>query len=231
VSDLTLLADNNELKLNRNLLKDQVSEILRDNIINGTILQGAKVVERELAGLLGVSRVPVRDALMQLEAEGLVVSKPSGRYVIRLTERDVRELYQIRIVLEKLAVDLVIEKASDQDLCLLSKKLDEMRYAVDIKDTRTYVQDDVEIHRLIWDLSDNTHLQRIFNSMMGPIFIFAANHARVYDWGVTLSLHEDLISSILKRDTAQTHKAVECHMDDALQRSLGLLAQQSTPNK
>jgi DNA-binding GntR family transcriptional regulator len=220
-----MLAGSNTLKLERNLLKDQVSEILRDNIMNGTILQGAKVVERELADLLGVSRVPVRDALMQLENEGLVVSKPSGRYVIKLTERDVRELNQIRVALEKLAVNLVIEHTSDEELSRLSKKLDEMRHAVETKDTRLYVQDDVEIHRLIWDLSGNTHLQRIFNSMMGPIFIFAANHARAYDWGVTLSLHEDLIGNILERDREQTHKAVERHMEDALQRSLGLLSQ------
>jgi DNA-binding GntR family transcriptional regulator len=231
MSDLALLSGNDSLKLERNLLKDQVAELLRDNILNGSINQGVKVVERELAELLGVSRVPVRDALMQLETEGLVVSKSSGRFVLELKERDVRELYEIRVVLEKLAVELAMRAANDAQLAQLTQKLDEMRQAVALKDTRSYVQGDVEIHRLIWALSGNTHLQRIFNSMIGPIFIFAANHARVYDWGVTLSLHEDLIDSITAHDVTRAHECVERHMDDALQRSLKLLAQSPASGK
>lgn len=231
MADMPLLAGGETLKLERNLLKDQVSDILRDNILNGTINQGAKVVERELAELLGVSRVPVRDALMQLETEGLVISRPSGRYVIELKERDVRELYQIRVVLEKLAVELVIAVATETQLARLTAKLDAMRHAVEIKDTRAYVQADVEIHRLIWSLSANLHLQRIFNTMTGPIFIFAANHARVYDWGVTLSLHEDLIASIAQHDVTRAHVAIERHMEDALQRSLNLLAQKTATRR
>jgi DNA-binding GntR family transcriptional regulator len=223
MSDLSLLAADDAPKIERNLLSAQISDILRDNILNGSIKQGTKVVERELAELLGVSRVPVRDALMQLETEGLVVSKSSGRYVIELKERDVRELYQIRVVLEKLAVQLVVESATKEHFKQLAAKLDEMRQAVENKDTITYVKDDVEIHRLIWDISGNTHLQRIFNTMIGPIFIFAANHARAYDWGVTLSLHEDLIDSIVSRDLKHAHECVESHMDDALQRALKLL--------
>jgi DNA-binding GntR family transcriptional regulator len=225
--DLSLLNGVNTQKIERNLLKDQVADLLRTSIIKGDIRQGAKVVERELAEALGVSRVPVRDALMQLEAEGLVVSKLSGRYVVELTERDVKELYQIRVVLEKLAVRLVMERATPQQLQALTDKLDDMRLAVEQQHTRAYVHDDVEIHRLIWELSGNYHLQRIFHSMIGPIFIFASSHARVYDWGVTLSLHEDLIKAIVDRDKDTAFEAVERHMADALQRSLNLLARES----
>jgi GntR family transcriptional regulator of gluconate operon len=225
--DLSMLDGVNAQKIERSLLKDQVADLLRASIIKGDIQQGAKVVERELAEVLGVSRVPVRDALMQLETEGLVVSRLSGRYVIELTERDVKELYQIRVVLEKLAVKLVIERATPQQLQRLNEKLDEMRLAVEQQHTRTYVHGDVEIHRLIWEFSGNYHLQRIFHSMIGPIFIFASSHARVYDWGVTLSLHEDLIKAIVDKDEEVAFEAVERHMADALQRSLNLLARES----
>ena len=223
--DLSMLAGTDGLKIERSLLKDQVADLLHDRILTGDLQQGTKVVERELAELLGVSRVPVRDALMQLEAEGLVVSRPSGRYVIELTKRDVRELYQIRVVLEKLAVSLVIEKNAPEDCEVLVEKLEDMRRAVAQQDTPAYVRDDVEIHRLIWDLSDNRHLKRIFDSMIGPIFIFISDHARVYDWGDTLSLHEDLISCILAGDVGAAYESVERHMADALERSLKLLDQ------
>jgi len=222
-----MLAGTDALKVERSLLKDQVADLLHDRILTGDLQQGTKVVERELAELLGVSRVPVRDALMQLEAEGLVVSRPSGRYVIELTKRDVRELYQIRVVLEKLAVSLVIEKNSPEDCEVLVERLEDMRRAVVQQDTPAYVRCDVEIHRQIWDLSDNHHLKRIFDSMIGPIFIFISDHARVYDWGVTLSLHEDLVSSILAGDVEAAYESVERHMADALGRSLKLLDQKS----
>ncbi len=225
MSDVSILAGGDALKIERNLLKDQVADLLRDHIMRGNILQGTKVVEREIADVLGVSRVPVRDALMQLEAEGLVISKPSGRYVIELTERDVRELYEIRVVLERLAVNLVIQKATPRQREMLTEKLEDMRRAVAQKDTRAYVNDDVGIHRLIWDIADNHHLRRIFDTMIGPIFIFASNHARVYDWGVTLSLHENLIEAMLEGDVDKAYGCVEAHMNDALQRSLNLLAQ------
>ena len=93
------------MKLLRVSLKDQAADILRDQIISGEISPGSKLVEREVAELLGISRAPARDALMQLEKEGLVVSQLDARYVIELTERDIRELHAIRLVLERLAVD------------------------------------------------------------------------------------------------------------------------------
>ena len=77
-------SDNRELRLDRNSLKEQSTELLRSYIISGRIPPGTKLAERELADLLGVSRMPARDALMDLEREGLVVSRPNGRYVIRI---------------------------------------------------------------------------------------------------------------------------------------------------
>ena len=69
------------LDLKRNLLKDQAAEVLRDYISDGRLPEGSKVTERDVANLLGIGRAPARDALMALEAEGLVVSRPDGRYV------------------------------------------------------------------------------------------------------------------------------------------------------
>jgi len=212
-------------KLDRTLLSDQIVEILRDRIISGRIQPGAALIERELAEQLGVSRIPVRDALMQLEAEGLVASGSNTRCVIELTERDIRELYQVRLTLEKLAVGLAAQNVNVADRIALCEKAQEMQRAIDNKDRATYRRNDLETHRLIWEMSGNTHLVRALQAMLGPIFMLVSRHADYFDWSETRSLHEELIGCICAGDVAGAEANIERHIENARQRSLKLFAQ------
>ena len=101
-----VLDDDVPFRLERNLLKDRAMDLLRDHIVSGRIPAGAKVVERDVAQLLGISRAPVRDALIQLETEGLVVSKPSGN--------------------DSKALDLLRPCRRRKDLKTITKKIDKM---------------------------------------------------------------------------------------------------------
>ncbi len=109
---LTISADL-PVKLERTLLKSQVADLLRSQIINGHIPPGTPLVERGLAEALRISRVPVRDALLELEKEGLVVCTATNRRsVIRLSKRDIHELYEVRLQLEVLAVEQAARNTS-----------------------------------------------------------------------------------------------------------------------
>src|SRR4026209_1682281 len=92
-------------------LKNQAAELLRGMIVGGKLASGSKVTERDVATWLNVSRMPARDALMDLERQGLIVTRPGGRYVIELSEQDIRHLYQLRASLEKLAFELAVGNA------------------------------------------------------------------------------------------------------------------------
>jgi DNA-binding GntR family transcriptional regulator len=206
--------------LARKSLKDQAIELLRDYIVGGSIPPGTKIVEREVADLLGISRAPVRDALMELEKEGLVVTRPSGRYVIQLTQRDVRELYQVRLVLERLAAELAAQNTCPENRAALAAKLEAMRVAVAQGNRAKHVAADVEMHWLVWKQADNEHLLHMLSSMIGPVFMFVANNAGEFDWQETLALHEDLTESVNKGDAAAAAKSIEQHLENALSRSL-----------
>lgn len=228
---LTALADTNGKeapRLERNLLKDQASQLLRDYIISGQIAPGTKLVEREVADLLGISRAPARDALIELEREGLVVSRSNGRHVIELTERDIRELYQVRLNLEKLAVELASQNNTPANCARLAAKLQEMKDAAARGDAQTYRECDVETHRLIWQQSGNRHLLHVLNSMVGPIFMFVSWHAEKFDWNVTLELHEDLVNQINAGDAVAAVVNIERHLNNALSRSLRILHETKT---
>src|SRR5690606_25862976 len=209
------------VKLQRLSLKDQAADILRDRIISGEIPPGSKLVEREVAEQLGISRAPARDALMQLEKEGLVVSKSDARYVIELTERDIRELHAIRLVLERLAVELAAQNSNDRTRAAQSAMLKKMEEAVANRDKGAFARADVEGHTLIWEQAGNLHLKNTLHSMIGPMFMFMANSADYYDWNETLELHRDLVRCINNADREAAKASIERHLQNSCERSLG----------
>ena len=215
-----LSTDDKQPRLARNFLKDQTTEVLRDYIVSGRITPGTKLVERELGAQLGVSRAPVRDALTELEKEGLVVTKANGRFVIKLTKQDVRELYQVRLVLEQLAVELAARNNTPENCTRLTQALQEMREAVTKHDRARHIEADVVMHWLVWRQANNQHLLRMLSSMIGPVFMFVANNASAYDWEETLALHEDLVTCINAGNIPAAVESIERHLDNALHRSL-----------
>jgi len=207
-------------RLERTLLKDRATELLRDYIVNGRIPSGTKLVEREVAQWLGISRAPIRDALIQLEKEGLVVSKSDARYVITLTERDIRELSQVRRVLEKLAAELAARNSSPENRAALLALLQKMKEGLARRDHHAYRSSDVEIHRLIWSQADNDHLAQALNSTVGPIFMFVAGDTEHYDWDENMAIHEDLVAHVANGDVVAAQESIDRHSDYSLAHAL-----------
>lgn len=218
-------------RLERTLLKDQATRLLRDYIINGQVAPGTKLVEREVAEMLGVSRAPARDALIELERAGLVESRSNGRHVIELDERDICELYQVRLALEKLAVELACQKNTPQDNAALTALFQKMKEATRKGNEQVYRESDVETHRLIWQQAGNSQLLHTLNSMVGPIFMFVTWHADKFDWDVTLHLHEDLLNQIKAGDATSAVVSIERHLDNALSRSLRIIRETNATGK
>lgn len=208
------------LKLERNSLRVQAKELLRDYIISGQIPPGTKLVERTVAELLGISRAPARDALIELEKEGLIVTKSNGRHVIDPTECDIRELHQVRIVLETLAVELATQNTSAQNAAHLNETLEKMKQAIASHNRFAFTESDVEAHWLIWQQANNKHLLSILKTMIGPIFMLVARHADHFGWDETLKLHEELVAFINAGHSEGAKQSIKRHLDNALQRAL-----------
>jgi DNA-binding GntR family transcriptional regulator len=207
-------------KLQRANLREQATDLLRDCIVSGLIPPGSKIVEREVAEWLGISRAPARDALMDLEKEGLIVSRPDARYVIEPDEKDIRELHQVRRLLERLAVELAARRTSPDNQAALLSTLATMEQAVQRRDYAAFAKSDVEIHDLIWQQADNRHLQRALRSILGPISVRIASNAERFDWDETLQLHRELVQCINAGDAEAARESLERHIDSSLERSL-----------
>jgi len=181
--------------LNRAPLKDQVTSLLREYIVKGKLKPGSKLIERELAEWLKISRMPVHDALVQLEKEGLVVTKTDARYVIQLTQKDMYEMSQVRIVLERLAAEGAAKNNTPENRDQYTHLLQTLQEAIDRRDIDAFGDGHMEIHRSIWQQANNPHLQKALASILGPILMFMASSVYV-DWENTYERHKRLIEAI-----------------------------------
>ena len=210
------------LRLDRNLLKDRAAEMLRDHIGSGRIPEGTKLTEREVSRLLGISRMPAHEALTILEGEGLVVSRPDGRYVIELTEKDVRDLYALRLTLERLAVELATANTSPTNRAALETRLWALEEAVASGDPETCTKCDMALHRAIWQQAENPHLLRVLDSVLGAIFVLA-DRVKLYgseDFERMLRGHRKLVEHVAAGDGDSAGRVLESHLKSSLAESL-----------
>jgi DNA-binding GntR family transcriptional regulator len=205
--------------LERVSLKDQATSLLREYIVKGRLPAGSKLIERELADWLGVSRMPVHDALVQLEKEGLVVTKTDARYVIDLTRQDLYELFQVRVVLERLAAELAAANNTPEYAARYDELQDMMRKAVDRRDIEAFVDGHMEIHRTIWRQACNPHLQNALNSILGPILMFMARSEYI-NWDESLERHGGIIDAIQNGDPALAGESMTRHIVQSLNHTM-----------
>lgn len=146
-----------------------ILQVLREAIVSGRLRAGTRLLEAHLARHLNTSRTPVRQALIQLEHEKLVVIVPrASAYVRRVTERDVEEIYEIRGALEALATSLAIKHLTPVRIAQLEEALEEIRRA-DIASDEAVAATLDRFHALVIRLSHNVTLEQIYENLVGPI--------------------------------------------------------------
>jgi DNA-binding GntR family transcriptional regulator len=144
--------------------------LLREAIVAGELLPGARLSEAELARRLGISRTPVREALTVLEREGLVTSVPRlGAFVRTVTETDVDEIYAVREALEVLATQLVVDRVTPVGLAHIDEEVERMRAAVAHGDPHAYVEQLDAFYALLVRLAGNATLEALHRSLLGPV--------------------------------------------------------------
>src|SRR5262245_31496495 len=150
------------------LVKDQMADILREDILNGELKPGDVIVEGKYAARLKVAQSSIREALNVLVAQGLV-QKEAGRStrVTRLSIQDVVNMYQVRAVLEGLAARLIVEKKSD--LSDVDQIIADMRSAIACQNWKAYRERDLRFHLLLSEKSENSFLLEQLKRVIIPL--------------------------------------------------------------
>jgi DNA-binding GntR family transcriptional regulator len=181
-------------------LKEQVVKLLREAILSGRIKPGQRLNESELSRDLGLSRIPVREALQKLQEQGLVVDVPRrGKFVINLTEEEIQKINSLRIILEGEALRLARGKITGEgirDLEKLVVKMERFREAPEFEASAL----DIEFHRTIWTYSGNEYLAKTIEGITIPLFahrVLWRINREMLGWGSILSnQHRALVNYI-----------------------------------
>jgi DNA-binding GntR family transcriptional regulator len=201
-------------------LKDLVADRLRALILDGDLPAGERVAEVAVASTFGVSRGPVREALISLAQEGLLEGLASGGFVVRsVTPDELIELTEIRIALEQLAVRQIARSRSQEDLASLQVIVDEMGAieAVpanpnDRERHRRLVELDTQFHATLCELSGNSRLLATWTSMRREISIAIRGFSPRNEDDHYRSSHQELLDAVRSLDVVVATDGVWNHL-------------------
>ncbi|WP_171110546.1 MULTISPECIES: GntR family transcriptional regulator [Streptomyces] len=186
-------------------VRERVLAGLRQDIIAGRLRPGDRLVERELAERFEVSRVPVREAIRALVAEGFVLFETPRRAVVRrLTPVDVRELFELREALEVYAAGLAASRATPQALTELRELLRNAADATEAGDAETITDINTRFHDRILAMAGNSLLISVMEPVDGRLRWLTRQNE---EWPQLLTEHRELYEAIASGDPdrARTH--------------------------
>ncbi len=208
-----------KLKVNMNEylpLRDVVFNTLRQVIITGEFAPGERLMEIALANRLGVSRTPVREAIRKLELEGLVVMIPrKGAEVAKITEKDLRDVLEVRSSLEELAAELAAERMNDEVKEKLEKALKEFEEAIESDDNAAIADSDVDFHDVIFEATGNARLIQIINNLREQMYRYRLEYVKDTEYHtVLLNEHRELAKAMVEGRKEDARKIMKRHIDN-----------------
>lgn len=205
------------LGLEKTSLRQQALAALRRAITSGELPPGTHLVETELSEMLQISRGTLREAMRQLQQEGLISAGARGRLSVRhLDAKEIRDIFAVRAALESLAArELCALQDRSGVIAALRGALDEMeRAAADGLEDR--IESDLDFHRTLCRLTGNETLLHSWRSLEGSIrmsIMFAGLERAVKNMDV--QRHGDIVDAIATGDAARVGDTIRAHMEGA----------------
>ncbi|MFE6942492.1 GntR family transcriptional regulator [Streptomyces chartreusis] len=191
-------------------IRERVLATLRQDIIAGRLLPGDRLVERELADRFGVSRVPVREAIRALVAEGFVHFETPRRTVVRrLSPADVKELFELREALEVYAAGLAASRATPEDLADLRELLRAAASATEAGDAEKITDVNTRFHDRILAMAGNSLLTSVMEPVDGRLRWLTRQNE---EWPQLLTEHQDLYEAIASGDPDRARSHTLTHV-------------------
>lgn len=191
-------------KLIPSSLRQQIAHEIRQAILNRSLVPGERLVERELAARLGASLTVTREALIQLEMEGLIIKKPNATtHVTQLSREDVEQVFAVRRILERFAFQEAARKASTAQIQRLAELHEKAKVAAASGDGCAYIGVDFQWHEAVWQAAGNQCLLETLKRVALPLFGFSAIRVAIregFDLMHDTTTHGPLLAAIQAGD-------------------------------
>lgn len=214
---------NQTLQLQPRTLAAAASETIRRQILAGQLAPGTKINQARLAQNLGISLVPLREALRKLEAEGLVRIVPHrGAFVTPISRDELEDLYAIRVLLEGMATRAAVSRMTGEDLTQLARLLSEMEQETPKEDYADLLQLNREYHLTIYQASGRHFLCELIESLWEKSARYRALYVYLPGRSVqALEEHREIFRGLQNRWVKEAVRAVR---NNIRQTMIGLLA-------
>ncbi|MDC7286576.1 GntR family transcriptional regulator [Blautia schinkii] len=203
-----------------NTIRGQVYELMKQGICDGDYKPGQWLQEKEIAEQFSISRSPVREALRQLAADGLVVDVPNkGAFVREFTAQDMEEIFDLRVMMENYAIEKTAQNLDEDAKTRLNNCLEELERDYDKNDLKRYIEDDRRLHDLFVELSHNSLLaityERI-STMIQQFRVYSLSSQDRFDGSVTE--HREIIHCLINREISKAQQINSRHLQLAKER-------------
>ncbi|NLG78316.1 MAG: GntR family transcriptional regulator [Firmicutes bacterium] len=211
---ITARADALGGKVDHNTLSAEAVNRLRVAILKGRLKPGERIIQSKFAKELGMSRIPLREALRQLETEGLIKNEPyKGAVVVDFGKDDVREIYTLRAMLESLATEVATPRLTDEDLARLRQIQDRIISLVQEGDYDEASRVGGDFHMTLYMASGWKRLIEIIRQLW-----MRRPHVDLFLKGrssVSLRQHEEILGALQERNAWKAAKLVRLHIESA----------------
>jgi DNA-binding GntR family transcriptional regulator len=191
--------------LNVKSLKEQVYDYLRKQLRSGEILPGSAINLDETSRKLGVSRTPLRDALLQLESEGFITINPRRGVIVNiLSLQDIKNYYQIIGALESTAVLQAFDRIGEAEIQTMEEIIEAMKRAIESDDFDLYYEKNLALHDVYLTSCGNENLVRIVRTLKRRLYDFPRQRGFVKEWELaSIAEHTELLQLLKQRKAAE----------------------------
>lgn len=198
-------------------LTSLIFDKIREDILNDKYTAGDKIVEAKLADELGVSRTPVREALKQLELDGLVDNIPNRGVVVKgISNQDIHDIYTIRVAIEGIAARWAVERMDDQVVEDLKEIYDLMEFYTFKDDIDKIFELNTKFHETIYIATKSRYLEQVLKDFQ--LFIKSTRNKSLQCTGRSqqaLDEHKAILDGFIKKDAEEAYNATVRHIENS----------------
>ncbi|MCU9613502.1 GntR family transcriptional regulator [Caldibacillus lycopersici] len=194
-------------------LYQQAYEEIKKSILTGTIPLGSKVIASQLAEKYQISRTPLREALRQLQNEGLLIPDQNGFAVIELDRNEFEDLCDCRLVLEKKLMELIVGKIETEHLNKIEAVLTATETAIAEDDLLKILSLNAQFHQLLMDCCPNRRLVQLLEQVRSLMLIYRANINKNPDPQIVKE-HKEIFLALKEQDKEKVLELIENHLEN-----------------
>jgi DNA-binding GntR family transcriptional regulator len=207
----------NEDNVGRLSLTSKIFNVIRDDILHGKYAEGEKLVEAKLAEELGVSRTPVREALKQLELDGIVENIPNRGVMVKgITKQDIQDIFTIRRAIEGIAATWAVDRITDQELEDLKETYELMEFYAFKKDLDKFAEQNTRFHETIYKATKSRYLEQVLKDFQ--YYMKQSRKKSLENEGrmqLALQEHKEILDAFMNRDKESAEKALTMHVTNS----------------